>query len=109
MVGELEETASASHVPVARKDFGTVQLWDLSLAYVWKKNIKVIDGVHQKSEFILLYPHFAVFYDFLCCLNKEQEQVVEQLLVSQSHMRMVLDLSHSNALFSHLGVKKTKK
>lgn len=56
-----------------------------------------------------LYPHFAVFYDFLYCLNKEQEKVVEQLLVSHSHTRMVLDLSHSHALFSHLGVENTKK
>lgn len=105
----LEKSDSSPEVPgqqMLTGQYETAQINDPALTNSLK-NVRVVEGVCTSDQ-PLEYPHFAVKNGSLYQIKKEGEEILEQLLVPQTHRATVLQLAHTHLLGAHLGVEKTK-
>lgn len=108
--GEPEERVEnvLADIKVSRDNFATAQLNDPTLARA-RENVKIIDGVLIYPDVTLAYPHIAMQNNLLYQVDKQGEDIVEQLIVPKPFRKMVLDLAHGHLLGGHLGMEKTKE
>ena len=107
--GPSEDEAVDMEVTTPVKgQFGTAQMQDSTLSNALK-NVQVLEGALVGTRLTPSYPHFAVKNGLLYQVVKDNDQVVEQLLVPKLHRPTVLQLAHTHLLGAHLGVDKTKE
>ena len=98
-----DEAVDVEAKPPLKGQFGTAQIQNPTLNNALK-NVQVVEGTLVGPRLTLPFPHFAVRNGLLYQVIKDQDKVVEQLLVPKPHRPMVMQLAHMHILGAHLGV-----